>query len=285
MRYLFLKMKPKLRFGPAGMPLSLKGKDLFDGIKYCIDKGLYAFEIEWVRGVKIKKGIEENIKKIINENDVLLSAHAPYWINPCSKEKRVKDITFRNLKECALAATKLDVTKVVFHPGYYGKEKEDARKNIIEFFKEFFEWQKENGLNVIFAAETTGKNSQYGTIDEVIELCKKFKLIQPCIDFAHIHARGNGCIKTKKDYEKIINKIKDELGKSFLDNLHVHFSGIEYNEKGEIKHLPIKSKSPDFSLFAKLIVEKNYAFTIINESPLLDIDAIEMLKIVKNLKK
>ncbi|MEM4648227.1 MAG: TIM barrel protein [Candidatus Pacearchaeota archaeon] len=278
-------MKVMLRFGPAGMPIKLKGKSLVDGLKYCINNSLYAFEIEWVRGVKVKKGIEEDIKKIVKSNDVLLSAHAPYWINPCSDEKRIKDITFRNLKECAIAASKLNVEKVVFHPGYYGKDKEKARKNAIEFFKEFFEWEKENGLNIIFAPETTGKISQYGNIDEVIELCKKFKLMVPCIDFAHIHARGNGCIKTKDDYEKIINKIKDELGKKYLENLHIHFSGIKYNKNGEIEHLPIKSKSPDFDMLAKLIVEKNYAFTIISESPLLDIDAIEMLNIIKKIKK
>ena len=279
-------MKSMLRFGPAGMPIALKGKSLVEGIKYCISKGLLAFEIEWVRGVRVRKGIENDVKKIVKANDVLLSAHAPYWINPCSRDAKIIATTLRNLKQCAIAASKLDVARVVFHPGYYGSYSEqEAFNNAVELLKEFFEWQEQQGLSIVFAAETTGKKSQFGSLNEVLKLCKKFKLIEPCIDFAHLHARENGAIKSKEDYEAIIKKVADELGKKALKNLHIHFSGIRYGKTGEREHLPIKSKSPDFRQLAELMVEKNYAFNIICESPLLDIDALKMLQLIEKLKR
>ena len=52
--------KFKLRFGPAGMPLALKGKSLSEGIEYVSKIGLNAFEVEFVYGPRIKK--EEALK-------------------------------------------------------------------------------------------------------------------------------------------------------------------------------------------------------------------------------
>jgi deoxyribonuclease-4 len=66
--------------------------------------------------------------------------------------------------------------------------------------------------------------------------------------------------------------------------LHCHFSGIQYTDKGERKHLPITGNKPNFRWLAELLVEKNYKFTIICESPLLDKDALKMKQIVEKLK-
>jgi len=91
-------------------------------------------------------------------------------------------------------------------------------------------------------------------------------------------------IRTQQDYEKVINKIKDELGVKALDGLHCHFSGIKYTDKGERRHLPITGNKPDFRQLAEVIVKKDYKFTIICESPLLEKDALRMKQIIEELK-
>lgn len=63
-----------------------------------------------------------------------------------------------------------------------------------------------------FAPETTGKRSQLGSLDEIIEICRSFPHFAPTIDFAHVHARGRGCVKGADEYHRILSKLEDELG-------------------------------------------------------------------------
>ncbi len=278
-------MAAKLRFGPAGMPLSLKGKALPEGLLYCAKHKLLAFEIEWVRGVRLNKQVAIKAKQIAKQHDILLSAHAPYWINAASPLEEKQQISFRNLWQSVQAAALINASIVVFHPGYYQNlTQEQALTNVYELLKQLQEKMQDNAIEVWLGAETTGKPLQVGTLDEIIWLSKKLKFVKPVIDFAHIHARNNGCIKSKSDYESIIKKIKDELGKKYLEALHCHFSSVSFTAKGEKQHLPIARKQPDFKPLAELIVEKNYKFTIICESPLLDKDAIKMREIVESIK-
>jgi len=140
---------------------------------------------------------------------------------------------------------------------------------------------REKKWTAILGAETTGKPSQYGSLDEVLELCKILgtKYIRPVIDWGHINSRENGKIKSGEDFEEIIRKIKDALGKECLEGLHCHFSEQVFSEKGEKYHVPLGTNNePPFKLLAELIKSHHYRFTMISESPLLEKDAIKMQK-------
>lgn len=274
-----LKM-PKLRFGPAGMPIALKGKRLPEGIGYSSDLGLNAFEVEFVQGVRIREEDAIEAAKVAKEKDVLLSCHGPYFVNCCSPLKEKQSTTKRNLLQALRAAHLLGAKIVVFHPGFYqGQSPEKARENAIKLLKEVIEKMEEEKLDVALGAETTGKPSQYGSLDEVLELCKILgtKYIRPVIDFGHISSRENGWIKGKEQYEMIFKKIKDALGKEALEGLHCHFSEQVFSEKGEKHHVPLGTNNhPPFKPLAELIKKNDYRFTIISESPLLEKDALKM---------
>ncbi len=276
-------MEIKLRLGPAGMPLACKGKKLSEGIIYTAKEGLSAFEVEFVRGVRGKKEDWIEAKKTSEKNDVLLSCHAPYWINCCSPLKEKQQIAIRNLIQTAQAAEMLGAYTIVFHPGYYqGQSQDVAQKNCISVLKEVIKRMKEQNLHCILGAETTGKGSAFGSLQDNINLAKALPQVRPVIDFAHLHARANGGIKTKGDYENIFSEIKRELGNDYLKQLHCHFTEVEYTAKGERWHLCIGEKnSPPFKPLGELIKQHNYKFTIISESPLLDRDALKMQKMCK----
>jgi len=278
--------KTELRFGPAGMPIGCKGRTLVDGIEYAAKEGLNAFEVEFVRGVRLNKEIGIKANEIARQKNVLLSCHAPYWINCCSPLKEKQNITMRNLIQAAEAAQTLGAYIIVFHPGYYQNQTpEKAFDNALILLKEVLRKMKEKKINnVLLGLETVGKKSQFGSLDENIELCRKLGIenARPVIDFAHVHARADGCLKTKEDYEEIFSKLKKGLGAEALTRLHCHFTEVVFSDKGERYHLPVGAKqSPDFRLLAKIISEKNYKFTIISESPLLDKDALKMKKMVE----
>jgi deoxyribonuclease-4 len=277
-------MAAMMRFGPAGMPIALKGKKLPDGISYVFNEGLRAFEVEFVRGVRIRKEDAIEAAKAAKTKDVRLSCHGPYWVNCCSPIKSKQQTTMRNIMDTARAAEQLGAKIIVFHPGFYQKQsKQQAFDNALNILKEAERKMKEEKLSCFLGLETAGKKSSFGQLDEIIELCKKLKQARPVIDFAHLHAVSNGGLKRKEDYEAIINQIKKGLGPEYLKEMHCHFSGIIFSDKGERYHIPIDS-SPPFKPLAELIAEKNYRFTIISESPFLDRDALKMQNILEKLR-
>jgi len=271
----------KLRFGPAGIPLAFKGKGLPAGIAYTATLGLDAFEVEFVQGVRIRKEDAIEAGKIAKEKDITLSCHGPYFVNCCSPEKDKQETSKRNLLEALRAADLLGAKIVVFHPGFYqGQTPAVARDNAFALLSDVIEKMKKEKIKAFLGCETTGKPSQYGSLDENLEMCKKFpKHIKPVIDFGHVSSRENGKIKGKEQYEEIFSKIKDVLGKEALEGLHCHFSEQEYTEKGEKRHVPLGTNNhPPFKPLAELIKKNRYHFTIICESPLLEEDALKMQK-------
>lgn len=277
-------MELKMRLGPAGMPIDCKGDTLSKGIEYTASEGLNAFEVEFVKGVRGKKEEWVKAKKTAEKNDVLLSCHAPYWINCCSPLKEKQQIAIRNLLQTAQAAELLGAYTIVFHPGYYQKQPyEQAAKNCVSVLKEAIKKMKEQKLHCILGAETTGKPSAFGSLQENIELAKTLKEVRPVIDFAHLHARTNGGIKTEQDYNNIFTAIKEQIGSEYLKQMHCHFTEVHFSEKGERWHIPIGEKnSPDMKMLARIIKNSSYKFTLISESPLLDKDALKMKNMIIN---
>lgn len=281
-------MADRVRFGPAGNPLDFKGPTVEAPI-YVKEEGLDAYEYQAVRGVRIKEDVAKELGKNAKENDVYVSLHGPYYINLASDKKD----TFRKSKERLLesmrAAVWMGAKKVVFHPGYYGeKSPEEALKMCVEALKEVVELAKCEGIRGVFLApETTGKLSQLGSLNEILAMCEEVELVYPTIDWAHIHAREQGLIKGKKDYEKILSEIDKRLGSDVLKDLHCHFTKVEFTEKGEKTHRLLSEKEfgPPFEPLAEIIVEWNLKPVIISESPTLDRDAINMKKIYERISK
>ena len=104
-------------------------------------------------------------------------------------------------------------------------------------------------------AETMGKKSQLGDLSEVIRMCKNYDTLLPCIDFGHLNARDQGVIKGYDDYKRIIDALADGLGDFKTKNMHVHFSKIQYGDKGELRHLTFDDDKygPDFEPLMRVI--------------------------------
>jgi deoxyribonuclease-4 len=284
---IILRNMNKIRFGPAGIPVGCKGGTL-EGIKYAHKEGLSAFEVEFVRGVRMSELVAKQANKLAKELDILLSCHAPYWINCCAKEPGKIEIAKRNLLEAARMAHLMGAWIVVFHPGYYmGRSSEEVSKLITSTLKNILAQMRAEGIQEVYLGmETTGKLSEVGSLAETINISKNLEQTQPVIDFAHLHARGRGSLNKRSDYAEIFNELEVEFGKEILKRLHCHFSEIEFTDKGERKHLPLGTMdSPPFTPLAEELIERGITTTIISESPLLDQDALKMKEIVKKLSR
>ena len=239
-----------VKLGPAGSG----GLGNEEGIKRVKEVSLNAMEIEFTYGVKMAKNRAIKIGKIAKELKVALSVHAPYYINLASKEEsKIEDSKERIFRSSEMAHH-MGASYVVFHGGFYQKRPErDIYKIIRKEVKEIVETLKKNKWNVFPALETTGKRSQFGSLDELLKLREETGC-EICVDFSHLLAREG-----RVDYKKVFDKLKH------IKHIHAHFSGIEYGEKGERRHILTKKK--DIIPLIREIVKQKKDITVINESP------------------
>ncbi|MEM5828196.1 MAG: TIM barrel protein [Candidatus Aenigmatarchaeota archaeon] len=270
-----------IRLGPAGLPTTLpkERKNTLEGIKEVKNLGLSAMEIEFVRNIYLNEKQAKEVGKLAKELDVMLSVHAPYYINLLSeKEETVKKSKFYILKSLEIAEI-MNAKYVVVHAAYYGKlTKEEAFEKMIEITQEILDEMKKRKIrNSILLYETMAKTSQFADFNTLLEFRDRIKNknFGICIDFAHIFAYNDG----KIDYNEIFDLAK-------FDYYHTHFSNVKFNLKTKKfidEHEPINSH-PSFKELAKVLVDRKIEnITIISESPILEQDSLKMKRILESL--
>lgn len=278
----------RLRFGPAGKPISYKKSDIIGVPEFLNNIGLNAFEYQAVRGVKISEDKARRLGDEAKKYNVVLSLHAPYYINLGSPNKRTYEASITRLKDSVKASYWMNSYIVVFHPGYYkDTTQKEALRRTIEALRIVDEYRRSIGANNVWLGpETTGKTSQIGTVEENVEICRNIGGCKPVIDWAHIYARSQGkVINSIDDVLKIISFIEKELGKEAVSPLHMHFSKIEYGKGGEREHHTLSEEAygPDFRIVCKALCEVGVNGIIISESPVLEKDALYMKNMCKEI--
>lgn len=267
----------KLLFGTAGVPKSSSGTSTVSGIQRIAELGLDCLEVEFVQGVKMGSDTAEKVKAEAKKHDVFLSVHAPYFINLNSEEEGKRLASQERILSSARLAEKCGAQSVVIHLGYYGKTKpEKAYEEIKKGLHEVVSILKADRSPVVLRPETMGKKRQFGSLEEVLFLCRELDGVQPCVDFSHIHARG-GKANTYREFYRILKKIGKKLGDGALKNMHIHISGSRYNDKGEMKHLNLEESDFLFDEWIQALKDFDVRGMLICESPEQDKDAL-MLK-------
>ena len=273
-----------LLFGTAGIPINSKGSTTAEGIAAVKKLGLGAMELEFVRSVNITKEKAPEVKKSAEENNVVLTCHAPYYINLNSLEKAKLKASIYRILNSARVANLCGAWSVCFHPGFYQKStKEEAYNRVKNSLKEIINTLKKENNNIWIRPETTGKETQFGNLDEILDLSAEFNNMMPCIDFAHFHARTNGKYNSYKEFSEILEKIEKKLGKKGLENMHNHITGIAYGEKGEKHHLTLKESDLKYEELIKALKDFNVKGVAISESPNIEEDALMCQKIYNKI--
>lgn len=281
------------RFGPAGVPQAFRKMkaSLPDVPKLLRNEGLDAFEyqaVRWSVKPRIKRETAEQLRLKAEENDVWLSLHGSYFIN-FGGEERVVEASKKRLIACVRAADWMGAHTVVFHPAFYGKKtSQEVFKNCLKAMGEVVEELRSLGIKgVMLGPETMGKLSQFGSLEEILGLCENLEQTQPVIDWAHLHARDGGRFKKVEDFRKVVEEIEKRLGTEAVENLHCHFTKVEFTEKGEKRHHTLEEEEygPDFTMLAETIADFKLKPVIISESPILDVDAIKMRNALRKVYK
>jgi len=273
-----------LRIGTAGIPHSTKKSGTVEGIQRVSELGLGAMEIEFVRGVYMKPELAKKAKKAAEKNDVVLTVHAPYYINFNSQEKDKIYASMARIVQSANIGALAGAKSVTFHPAYYmKKDPKEVYKIVKQALAQIQKELKRNNIKIKISPELTGKHTAFGDLDELLSLSKELG-IGFCIDFAHLHARSNGKFNSKRDFDKIFKRITAVLGKKALNDLHMHVSGINYSEKGERNHMMLNDSDFNIKAFTDSLKSNKVGGVLICESPNPEKDALYIQKLVTPIK-
>lgn len=281
-----------VKFGPGGNSELFyeKGyKSTLQAPGYLEEMGLDAYEYEAGNGLTASIQTLTAIGEKAKEHNIKMSLHTPYFISLSSveEEKRLKSVEY--LRQNGKGADALGADIMVVHTGSAAKiNREQAMQFATQTLSLVEVMLIEENIKAKVGLETMGKLNQLGTLDEVLTLCKLSKRFVPVVDFGHMNAREQGILKTEDDFKKIFYRISDELGAEYAENLHCHFSKIEYTAMGEKKHLTFEDSQygPSPEILMKVIAELGISPTIICESAgTMDVDALEMKKIYLEYEK
>lgn len=270
-----------LLFGTAGVPQSTSPHSTLAAVQEISRLGLDCLEIEFVWGVKMGSDLCQKIKEKAKELRVALSVHAPYFVNLNSAEEGKRLSSQERLLSSARMAEKCGAKSVVFHCGYYGKSNpETTYETIRKGLQDILSILKSEKNPVVLRPETMGKKSQFGSLEEILFLCRDLDGMLPCIDFSHIHAR-EGKVNSYDEFFRVLKKIEKKLGNGAIKNMHIHISGVAYSGKGEIKHLILNESDFRYEEWIQALKDYGVEGRVICESPNQEQDALMLKKLYR----
>ena len=278
-------IKPsKLLFAPAGIPISTPKRDTANGIRHVHKLGLGAMELEFVQSVNISMDKAPEIKKVAEAENVVLTCHAPYFINLNAIEPQKRGASRSRIMQSAKVLNACGGYSVCFHPGFYlGMEPKKVFENVKSQMQKLLEELKQHSVDVWVRPETTGRPSQFGSIEELVDLSAGFDNVLPVVDFSHLHARSNGKFNSKQEFEYVMQLIEKKLGKNAIANMHIHLSGINYSEKGERNHLILKESDMNYAAVLEVLKDFGAKGVLVCESPNIEEDALLLQKTFEKL--
>jgi deoxyribonuclease-4 len=262
-------------FGPAGYPEG--SKNPIDALERVRKLGLNALEVEFVRQVRMEESKAKNIGLKAEELGILLSAHAPYYVNFNSSNRTTVRKSVEWVVKTTRIADLMGAWLIVIHAASYSRKSPNAAtKAVIRGMKRCRETMEEESLRPMLGLETMGRKGTWGTLREIGIVMEEVEGVVPVLDFGHLHARDGGRFRSVTDFQEVM----DELESIYGGRMHFHFSCIEYTEAGESRHLPLEAKEPDFSLLAEALRPLRKSVTIISETPLPEEDAVRMKRML-----
>ena len=246
----------------------------FDVLK---EMNLDGMELEFVHGVRMSDDNRIFVKEMAK--NFVITAHGPFYINLNSKEEEKIEASVQRIIDTAAVAAQAGAFSITYHAAFYmGGDKETVFEQVKTQTKRIIDILENEKIKVWVRPETTGKATQWGDIDEIINLSKEFGQVLPCVDFSHLHARSAGEYNTYDEFSKVLEKMGNNIGQYALENFHGHLAGIEYTAKGEKQHLNLENSDMNYKDLIKVMKEFGVKGALVCESPNIEDDC----KLLKN---
>jgi len=273
-----------LLIGTAGTPHSAQLKSTIGGIERVAELGLACMELEFVRSVSMGEVTARKVAEAAARTGIRLTAHAPYYINLNAREPEKIRASQERLLKTARVGAMCGAVSVAFHAAFYmGDSPEQTYQAVKKNLAEVLEELDAEGNHIWIRPELMGKASQFGELEELLNLSVDLERVAPCIDFAHCHAR-TGANNSYNEFSASLSRIEERLGRAALDDMHIHIAGILYGAKGERKHLDLKESDMEYAALMKALRDYNVRGVLICESPNLEDDALLLQETYRHLQ-
>ncbi len=268
-----------LHFGTAGVPFSAADDSTLAGLARIKELGLDALELEFVQGVKMGLDTAAKVREKAVKLGLRLSVHAPYHINFNSVDPGIRLQSRERLVKTARIGDACGAVSAVFHAAFYGQDTpEKTYAAVKEELRAVMSVLRSERLKISLRIETMGKHAQFGSLDEVLAMCRDVDGLKPCLDFSHLYAR-EGKINSYLDFERVLSKVARKLGPRALRDVHIHIAGIHFGDRGEIKHLNLEETEYRTDEWLQALRDLGVEGTVICESPNLEGDAVMLKKL------
>ncbi|MBC7263575.1 MAG: TIM barrel protein [Chloroflexi bacterium] len=273
-----------LRFGTGGVPLSSPKRDSIAGIQRLRELKLDCMELEFVQRVGMGPETAAAVRAVAEEMDVALSVHAPYYINFNSGEPEKVEASKERLLAAARVGALCGARNIAFHPAFYHDDPpEVVYKRVKTILMELVDILRTEGVNACLRPETTGKASQFGSLEEILRLSVEIRGVLPCVDFSHLHARSVGAYNRYEEFAALLEQMRAALGPAVLHDMHCHVQGIGYTDKGEQEHLPLEDSDFDYKALLRAFRDYGVKGLVVCESPNLEKDAVKLQRAYRRL--
>lgn len=231
-----------VRFGPSGNDVKFYAdgnQSSVDAPRWLHEIGLDAYEISFGRGIRMTDKTAQVIGAQAAAHGVRISVHAPYYINLANLDNLEKNYHYikRSLELLAL----MGGDRLVVHTGCQMQmTREVALNHCRQSLQIILQRLSSEGFEHFWLClETMGKYTQIGNLDEICDLCAlDSKHLMPTVDLGHMNCLAQG----KMDLEHVFEQL------TIFPQVHFHISFIEYNLKGEIRHVTLDNQQFAFDL-------------------------------------
>ncbi len=193
------------------------------------------------------------LKNIAKKFNIELSLHL----------SNLTDLPDEKLRLFSTIASVMDCRVLTIHPTFYSRMPQEQALRLVVY--KINEIVNELRVKANIGIETTGRLGELGSIEDVIDICKRTKNTEPVINWAHVHARGAGFLKSHEDFKRVIEQVKAGVGQQWLRSAYFFFSGVKYGPSGEIAHMPFISSDLKLEHLIRSILAYGMRGTLIFE--------------------
>ncbi|HAS73009.1 MAG TPA: endonuclease IV, partial [Clostridiales bacterium UBA8960] len=184
------------------------------------------------RGGSSKAIDEKDVSKLIQLMEAHkfgpILAHAPYTLNPCSADERVKQFAFEVLTEDLEKLESLPGTLYNFHPGsHVGQGVEKGIALIVELLNRVM---KETQSTIVLLETMSGKGSEVGSrfeeLKKIIDQVNFNDKLGVCLDTCHVYDAGYDIVG---DLDGVLETFDRIIGLDKLYAIHLNDTKNPFN--------------------------------------------------------
>ena len=158
-------------------------------------------------------------------------AHAPYTINPCSKDPRVREFALETMADDLSKLEQIPGVYYNFHPGSHGGQGMEAGIGLIaETLRQIL---LPGGHTIVLLETMAGKGSEVGGSFEelraILDAADRPDRLGVCLDTCHVHDGGYDIVS---DLDGVLEEFDHVIGLQNLRAIHLNDSK---NERGARK--------------------------------------------------